>query len=466
MKTRKQLSFFEYFSPYVFRVFDFLLVFGSFYFAHYFRFNHLNLKFEYEILSLLASFFVLVSVSMFGVYMSWRGKSRLEMMSRLLLAWSLAFLALLALLALGKKGADFSRLWLGYSFFTSFFTAVIVRFALYGFMDFLRSKGLNQKNLLIIGVEQGALKLAEHISKEKWLGLNIIATLNTKLQDLATGENIVAESTSLEKFIAKKDVRELWISLPLKESDAIDELLFSLRHSTVCIRYVPDMSAFRLLNHQVSDIGGIATIDLSFSPLDGANVFIKRIEDITLALLITLFISPLLLIIAITIKLTSKGPVIFKQLRHGADGRPINVYKFRTMYLHQESNGKVSQAVKNDVRVTPVGAFLRKTSLDELPQFYNVLQGRMSVVGPRPHAIAHNEYYKEIIESYMQRHKVKPGITGWAQVNGFRGETDTLEKMEERVVYDLFYIDNWSLFFDLKIVFLSIFKGFASKNAY
>ena len=172
------------------------------------------------------------------------------------------------------------------------------------------------------------------------------------------------------------------------------------------------------------------------------------------------------LIIAIAIKLTSPGPVIFKQKRHGWDGRPIKVYKFRSMKIHQELDGKVTQAKQNDERITRLGAFLRKTSLDELPQFFNVLQGKMSIVGPRPHAIEHNELYKDQVEKYMLRHMVKPGITGWAQINGLRGETDTLEKMQKRVEYDLYYIENWSVWLDLKIIILSVFKGFINKNAY
>ena len=165
------------------------------------------------------------------------------------------------------------------------------------------------------------------------------------------------------------------------------------------------------------------------------------------------------------VKLTSKGPILFKQYRTGANGQDFKVYKFRSMVVHDEEDGKVTQAKRGDSRITPVGAFMRRTSLDELPQFINVLQGRMSIVGPRPHALAHNEHYKTLVESYMQRHMVKPGITGWAQVNGFRGETDTIDKMANRVEYDLYYIENWSVWFDLKIILLTILKGFIHKNA-
>jgi putative colanic acid biosynthesis UDP-glucose lipid carrier transferase len=202
------------------------------------------------------------------------------------------------------------------------------------------------------------------------------------------------------------------------------------------------------------------------SPVTGFTRITKKIQDIILGSIILISISPILGLIALSIKLTSNGPVFFKQKRMGWNGLEINIYKFRTMCDHQETELEITQAHKNDKRVTNLGRFLRKTSLDELPQFINVLQGRMSIVGPRPHAMAHNEIYKELVPGYMLRHKVKPGITGWAQIHGYRGETDQLVKMEKRVEYDKFYIENMSLGLDLKIIFLTVFKGFLNKNAY
>ena len=239
-----------------------------------------------------------------------------------------------------------------------------------------------------------------------------------------------------------------------------------LRHSTANIRLVPDMFALRLINHGVSEVVGIPMLDLSASPITGEVRLIKALQDRMLGALILLLISPVMLAIALAIKLTSRGPVLYQQLRHGWNGEEIWVYKFRSMVVHAEQHGQVTQAQKNDTRITPLGAFLRRTSLDELPQFINVLQGRMSIVGPRPHAMAHNKHYQELVPGYALRHKVKPGITGWAQVNGFRGETDTLDKMEKRVEYDLYYIENVSLGLDLKIIVATVFKGFIHKNAY
>ncbi|MCX2533910.1 MAG: exopolysaccharide biosynthesis polyprenyl glycosylphosphotransferase [Plesiomonas shigelloides] len=201
------------------------------------------------------------------------------------------------------------------------------------------------------------------------------------------------------------------------------------------------------------------------SPFDGIGGFIKRAEDIILGALILLLISPVLLFVAIGVKLSSPGPVLFKQDRYGLGGKCIKVWKFRSMKV-MENSDKVVQATRNDPRVTRFGAFIRRTSLDELPQFFNVLQGSMSIVGPRPHAVAHNEEYRAIVNRYMVRHMVKPGITGLAQINGFRGETDTVDKMEMRVKYDLRYIQTWSLALDIKIIFLTIFKGFVGETAY
>ena len=236
--------------------------------------------------------------------------------------------------------------------------------------------------------------------------------------------------------------------------------------STANIRLVPDLFALKLINHGISEVVGIPMLDLSVSPITGDVRLVKALQDRVLGALILLLISPVMLAIALAIKFTSPGPVLYRQCRHGWNGEEIWVYKFRSMVVHAEQNGQVTQAQKSDARITPLGAFLRRTSLDELPQFINVLQGRMSIVGPRPHAVVHNEHYKELVPHYMLRHKVKPGITGWAQINGFRGETDTLDKMEKRVEYDLHYIENLSLALDLKIIVATVFKGFVHKNAY
>jgi len=221
----------------------------------------------------------------------------------------------------------------------------------------------------------------------------------------------------------------------------------------------------QLVNHGVSIVVGVPMLDLSSSPMEGGNLVAKWLEDKIVGTLILLLITPLLLFIALAVKLTSSGPAIFQQRRLGWNGETIMIYKFRSMYQHAESS-VLTQATKGDPRITPLGRFLRSTSLDELPQFINVLQGNMSIVGPRPHALSHNDQYMQLIPRYMLRHKVKPGITGWAQVNGLRGETDTVDKMEARIQADIYYIEHWSLWFDLRIIFMTVFKGLVGKNAY
>jgi putative colanic acid biosynthesis UDP-glucose lipid carrier transferase len=215
-----------------------------------------------------------------------------------------------------------------------------------------------------------------------------------------------------------------------------------------------------------TEINGVPIISVFDTPLSGKTAqLIKRTEDIILSIIILIMISPVLIAVALGVKLSSPGPVLFKQNRYGINGQPINVYKFRSM-TSQDNGNIIKQATKKDIRITAFGAFIRKTSLDELPQFYNVIQGRMSIVGPRPHAVAHNEEYRKLIPKYMQRHLVKPGITGWAQINGWRGETDTLHKMKKRIDFDLHYINTWSLWLDIKIIILTTVKGFINKNAY
>jgi putative colanic acid biosynthesis UDP-glucose lipid carrier transferase len=334
----------------------------------------------------------------------------------------------------------------------------------------MRRQGLNHRHIVVVGAGTLGKNVARQLRDAQWVGYDLVAFWDDdpglQGKEVAGIPVISCEEGCRQLEEKKKYVDEIWLALPLRAEKRMQEILQLLRHSTVKIRLVPDIFGFRLLNHSISEVAGVPVLDLRASPMEGANRLIKAVEDRVLAFVILVLISPLLVIIALGVKFSSPGPVLFKQKRHGWDGKPITVYKFRTMEVHEEKDGQVTQAKKNDPRVTPFGGFLRRTSLDELPQFFNVLQGRMSIVGPRPHALAHNEMYKDQVEAYMQRHRVKPGITGWAQINGWRGETDTLDKMEKRVEYDLYYIENWSLWFDLKIIFITLFKGFVHQKAY
>jgi Undecaprenyl-phosphate glucose phosphotransferase len=238
------------------------------------------------------------------------------------------------------------------------------------------------------------------------------------------------------------------------------------RDDLVNVRFIPDVRSLALFESGVSELLGVPAINLLASPLSQRAVLQKEIFDRLFALAALCAVAPLLVGIAIAVKLSSRGPVFFRQRRKGADGRVFTIYKFRSMRLHSEQAGVLSQATRNDPRVTPVGAFLRRTSLDELPQFFNVLRGDMSVVGPRPHAIEHDDLYQKVVSGYIHRYRIKPGITGWAQVNGLRGETDRIEKMEARVAHDLYYLGNWSFGLDMRIIAATVFKGLRGVNAY
>ena len=266
-------------------------------------------------------------------------------------------------------------------------------------------------------------------------------------------------------YVYAHGIHEVYITLPLGSQPRILELLESLQGTTASLYFVPDVFGISIIQGRLEDVNGVPVVGICDTPFTGTNELVKRVSDIILASIILVLISPILLACAIGVKLSSPGPIIFKQRRNGLDGEEIIVYKFRSMRV-MDNGAVVKQATKDDPRITKFGAFIRRTSLDELPQFINVLQGRMSIVGPRPHAVAHNEQYRKLIKAYMVRHKVKPGITGWAQVNGFRGETETLEKMQARVEFDLEYLRNWSLGLDLQIIARTVRLMLFDRNAY
>jgi putative colanic acid biosynthesis UDP-glucose lipid carrier transferase len=343
----------------------------------------------------------------------------------------------------------------------------------------LRKRGYNTRRAAIAGTGDLAMNLAYQILTTPWMGIRLLgfydeeksigcptalASFGTKLAD---GESVEVEG-SLDDLV--RDARSgkvdlVYMAFPMREETRMRELIARLADTTASVYMVPGVFTSDLLRSRWIDIAGIPAVSVFESPFYGVEDWAKRIEDVVLSSLILPVIALPMIFIAIGVKLSSAGPALFKQRRYGLDGREIVVWKFRTMTVCEDGL-EVPQAKRNDSRMTPFGAFLRRTSLDELPQFINVLQGRMSIVGPRPHAVSHNELYRKQIPGYMLRHKVKPGITGWAQVNGWRGETDTLGKMQKRVEYDLYYINHWSLWLDLKIVLLTLLTGFVGKNAY
>ncbi len=331
----------------------------------------------------------------------------------------------------------------------------------------LATQGL-EKVALIAGANELGRRLAQHLAADPMLGIRVAGYFDDRatgrLQNLPAAQNLGALSR-LADYARAQRVDVIYIALPMASQPRILRLLEDLRDTTASIYFVPDIFVSDLIQARVDSIGGIPVVAVCETPFYGFNGFIKRASDVLLSLFILVLICPLMLAIAIGVKLSSPGPILFKQRRYGVDGRKIVVYKFRSLTVAEDGD-VVRQATRNDSRITRFGAFLRRTSLDELPQFVNVLQGRMSVVGPRPHAVAHNEMYRKLIRGYMIRHKVRPGITGLAQVHGMRGETDTVEKMKARIDYDLQYLRNWSLLLDLQIVLKTIVVVLSRQNAY
>ncbi len=321
---------------------------------------------------------------------------------------------------------------------------------------------------VVVGAGPLGVKVARALGNAPDSGIDILGYFDDRTDDRLHHEGLARLQGSLGEvaaYVSEHGVREVYITLPLGSQPRILELLESLQGTTASLFFVPDVFGISIIQGRLQDMNGVPVVGICETPFTGTNELVKRISDVVIASLILVLISPLLLAVAIGVKLSSPGPVIFKQKRNGLDGDEITVYKFRSMTT-QDNGPVVVQATKDDPRITPFGAFIRKTSLDELPQFFNVLQGRMSIVGQRPHAVAHNKQYRELIKAYMVRHKVKPGITGWAQVNGYRGETDTIDKMQGRVEYDLEYLRNWSLALDLQIIVRTVRMMFFDRNAY
>jgi putative colanic acid biosynthesis UDP-glucose lipid carrier transferase len=430
----------------------------------------------YLFLALITALLMLVVYQWSGTYHRLRVGGVLLEAQILFKSWGIVILVLGVLGFATKTNEIFSRevllKWAVWGYGAQLLFHGLLRVALHG----LRSRGFNTRHALLIGGGEPMRRFYERVAAHPWLGIKVVGYVDCSGPDGGSPQPEAAQTPSpipmlgslgdVAKVVHQLGVDLIYITLPISHIHQFEDVVRQTMVLNVDVNWVPDLSSFQLINHGVREIGGQPILCLSDSPLGGVRWLGKRLEDVVLATLILLIISPLLLAIAVGVKLSSPGPVLFKQKRGGLGYQEIFVWKFRTMKQHVEECGIVTQASRNDPRITRFGAFLRRTSLDELPQFINVLQGRMSVVGPRPHAVEHNNFYSERVDSYMLRHRIKPGITGWAQVNGWRGETDEIEKMEMRVKYDLYYINNWSIWFDLKIIFMTVFMMMTGKNAH
>jgi putative colanic acid biosynthesis UDP-glucose lipid carrier transferase len=404
----------------------------------------------------------------FNLYASWRGRSIKFMLTHIFYSWTGVVALGVMVSFLAHQIGALSRLWLFIWYVTCLFSLILLRIAIHLILRKLRNKGMNAKKVVIIGYGLAGREMHRRALEQNWYGYEVIAihtdSDNARVQLDPTIERL-ENLEGIQEYVLQKKINEIWITLPLSSSSQLLRLQFLLRNALVDIKWMPDMSDMQLLSTKMIAFLGLPVYDLNRPAADDMRGIMKDLFDKVFSIICLVLLAPAFAIISTIIKLTSKGPIIFRQPRMGLNGKTFNVYKFRTMYVHLEENS-VTQATCNDKRVTPIGKFLRRTSLDELPQFINVLKGDMSVVGPRPHALPHNDIYKEKLVMYMLRHRVKPGITGWAQINGCRGETDTVEKMARRVEYDLHYIQNWSFWMDLKIVTWTAFKGWTGVNAY
>ncbi|EML2655003.1 undecaprenyl-phosphate glucose phosphotransferase [Escherichia coli] len=427
-------------------------------------YNDLLFDYKYSLLALA----VLVVFQMIGgitdFYRSWRGVKISAELILIIKNWSLSLLFTVGLFSFIPDFTYPFKIFLEWYLLVTF-GFVLCRTGIRLSAGLLRKLGYNTRVVAVAGSTPAGIGLLKGFVEEPWLGFVVKGIYDDTVLGNSDDIPYCGDFSKLISDAKEGKIDRVYIALNMKDEAIIKTVVSQLTDTTCSVLLIPDIFTFNILQSRTEEINGVPVVPLFDTPLNGINMIFKRLEDIIVSLIILTLISPVLLLIACIVKFTSPGPVIFRQIRYGMDGKPIRVWKFRTMKV-MENDDKVIQAKKDDVRVTKVGKFQRSTSLDELPQFFNVLFGQMSVVGPRPHAVAHNEQYRSLIQGYMLRHKVKPGITGLAQINGWRGETDTLEKMEKRIEYDLLYIRGWSVWLDLKIIFLTIFKGFVNKSAY
>jgi putative colanic acid biosynthesis UDP-glucose lipid carrier transferase len=456
----------SYSYSFLYRLIDLSILFLSLPLAAYLY--GISLDQEYLVAVLIISVFFLYLSESFELYRSRRTDRFSRIFFRVGASTCIAFLVAAALAFLLKESEYFSRVTIVLWFFLTLFFSIFWRVVQLQCMKAYRKSGRFIKKVAIIGATDSAVNLFKEVKNNNELGYELVGvyddrSLDRVHQDL--NEEVIGRVEDAVQLARDGHIDILFIALPLQAEKRIADILLLLGDTTVDVHYLPNFFVSNLIRSRVEHVGAVDTLSVYESPYLGPKKWLKRTEDIIGSLIILSVIAIPLLLIALTIKATSPGPVLFKQRRYGLKGEEILVWKFRSMHV-MENNEKVIQATKNDARITPLGAFLRRSSLDEFPQFFNVLRGDMSIVGPRPHAVAHNEEYRRKVQFYMLRHKVKPGVTGWAQINGWRGETDTLEKMEKRVEFDLQYIKSWSLWFDFKIILLTIFKGFFGKNVY
>jgi putative colanic acid biosynthesis UDP-glucose lipid carrier transferase len=447
------------------RILDAFCILGGAFFAFWWRFGGWEFPIHYQIAVLLALLLAVIFFSSSVIYKSWRGQGWFSQARLITVIWA-SVLAMLVIVGFATKTSEmFSREWFGVWALTTWGLILFFRFSLNHILRVMRASGFNHKRIVVVGAGDLGARVARNLNSAEWTGLDIVGFFDDKTELIGSkveGIKVRGPVSRLSRLIRRVRIDEIWLALPLRAEHRVKEILHELRHCTVTVRFVPDIFGLRLLNHSMVEIAGLPLLNISESPMYGFNRVLKFLEDKIIALAILIVISPLMIGIAIGVKMSSPGPIFYRQKRVSWNGKPFMMLKFRSMPVDAETRSGAVWAKSGENRATKFGAFLRRTSLDELPQFIDVLKGNMSIVGPRPERPVFVDKFKDEIPGYMQKHMVKAGITGWAQVNGWRGNTD----LGKRIEYDLYYIENWSFWFDLKIIFLTLFRGFVHKNAY
>jgi putative colanic acid biosynthesis UDP-glucose lipid carrier transferase len=451
------------------RLIDFVLIYAALWLPTYARGDVWDGR-SWTAATIAAVNFMAIGQSL-RLYESPRGALLRPQLVRVWAGWFVGVVpTLLLLLFLSKQSEQYSRIIVSSWFVLAPFCISVWRTTTTLGLRELRTHGYNTRGAAIVGMTELGEQLALQIQAVPSLGLQVYGFYDDRAEERChpIPESLGTYAGSLKDAVNAARTGEIdliYIAFPLRAEPRINELLRELSDTTASVYLAADFFAFDLLRARWGTLGDVPTVSLHETPFYGVDGWLKRVEDMVLGTLILMLIAIPMLIIGIGVRLTSPGPALFRQRRYGLNGEVIHVLKFRSMTV-TEDGAEIRQATEGDERITKLGAFLRRTNLDELPQFLNVLEGTMSIVGPRPHAVAHNELYRKKIQGYMLRHKVKPGISGWAQVNGWRGETDTLEKMEKRIEHDLDYIRNWSLLWDLQIILMTVFGSGARRNAY
>lgn len=456
----KSISGFSVYSSLIARVADVLCVVAAGFVAYYCRFGYTHEIVErYQWMMLSGTLLGSIIFSACGIYKSWRGAVHVVLVKLFTRAFLILIAIIVAYLFFSQTGQRFSRLWLGYWLILSFVFCVGLRTITYPVLSRIRRQGKNRKKVMLIGTKKSCMPAVARLKRFPSTGFDVMA-----VRTLTEEQCFSFRDIDCNVFVPERDVHtvvdEIWVCLPLSHGQEVERVLNVFKSTFANIRYMPDMREFLLINHDVSTVAGMYLLDMSCSPMSGNARIIKELEDKLLGIFILLITLPLMIVVSVLIKLSSRGPVFYKQTRMGWNGKSFEMLKFRTMPVNLEKNG-IIWGDANKKKTTPIGRFLRRASIDEFPQLINVLKGDMSLVGPRPERVQFVEQFKNEIPGYMQKHMVKAGMTGWAQVHGWRGDTS----LEKRIEMDLWYIENWSFWLDMKIFYLTVLHGFINRNA-